>query len=262
MYNFGILVKNNYRRCKLMKKYFSNKYINRRKVLEFLDSKGFYIVLFLCICIVTATAYVVTKRSLSSYIDNVTPTQIPKVAVVDDKPANSTSTANNANTYQYTPSGLKAQSKVAVQVPEKPNKPVQPKITSISMPVIGEFIKEYAIDSLIYSNTLEQWTTHEGVDISADRGSPVKSACDGVVADIYNDSKYGITIVIDSGSGIKIKYSNLSTDSMVKKGAKVKTGDVISGVGSTAIFESGEPSHLHLEVLLNDKNVNPRKYLK
>lgn len=239
----------------------NNSYINKRKVLEFLDSKGFYIVLVLCICIISGTAYVVTKRNLESYVDS---SNLPAASKVT-KPDYNKESNNKSSTVASKTSNDKNVAKSTTNTTKKPsikNEISQPKITSLDMPVVGDYTKVFAKGSLVYSKTLEQWTTHDGVDISAERGTPVKAASDGIIADIYNDYKYGIIIVVDSEQGIKTKYANLSTDSMVKKGDKIKKGDVISGVGNTAVFESGEPSHLHFEVIENGTCVDPKKYLK
>lgn len=250
-----------------MKKFFANSHITKKKVLEFLDKKGFYLVLFLCIAIITATAYVVTKRNLSSYMDSsefdaISQANKPAAKLADNTPTGST-TANKPSTNKPAAANNNVQAvQPSAGTSSATNNTKQPLNISIEMPVNGDIIKDYAKSSLVYSKTLEQWTTHEGIDIASDRGTPVKAGLDGVIGDIYTDFKYGITIVVDSGNGIKTKYANLSTDSMVKKGAKVKKGDAISGVGNTAVFESGEPSHLHLEVLQNGASVNPKNFIK
>lgn len=248
-----------------MKKSSIKNYFNKRRILEFLDSKGFYIVLVLCICIVSVTAYVVTKRNLESYeessnISDATKVANPNYKSAVNKPSNSTST-NPTNKPSTTNKTTKPSNTNNAQPTSKDTVEQKP-ISQIEMPVIGDVIKDFAKTSLIYSKTLEQWTTHEGIDIYSDRGTPVKAAYDGTIQDIYSDYKYGITIIIDSGQGIKTKYSNLSTDSMVKKGQKVKSGEVISGVGNTAMFESGEDPHLHFEVIENGSNANPKNFFK
>lgn len=251
-----------------MKKTFFNGSINKKKVLEFFDKKGFYIVLVLCIGIITLTAYYVTKRNLSSYTNNTTFEQLSKVT--NPNTNQPTSNVSEPKTVNTTPKTDTKKPDVGTKnlVPKQSVQPVNNKptatnqIKNIEVPVQGNIIKEFAKNNLIYSNTLSQWTTHEGIDILSERGTPVKSAHDGVVSEIYSDSKYGITIVIDSGLGLATRYCNLSTDSMVKKGAKVKRGDVISGVGNTALFESIDEPHLHFEVIENGINVNPTKYFQ
>ena len=59
-------------------------------------------------------------------------------------------------------------------------------------PVKGEIIREFAPDSLVYSETLEEWVTHNGVDIKADKTSVVKAAASGTVFAIKNDPRYGL----------------------------------------------------------------------
>ena len=79
---------------------------------------------------------------------------------------------------------------------------------SFSMPVEGEIVKDFAQDNLIYSNTLEEWTTHTGIDIKADKTTVVKSAEAGMVKTIKNDPRYGLTIVIEHENGFQTVYSN------------------------------------------------------
>jgi murein DD-endopeptidase MepM/ murein hydrolase activator NlpD len=129
------------------------------------------------------------------------------------------------------------------------------------MPVFGEVSFEYAKDKLLYSKTLDEWRSHSGLDLKADRGTPVKVVADGVVTEIKNDPRIGITIIVDHLNGLKTVYANLANGDMVSPNQKVKQGEVIGSVGNTASFESAEPAHLHFEVLKNNKNVNPSDYL-
>jgi len=129
-------------------------------------------------------------------------------------------------------------------------------------PVQGNLGMEYSKDGLVYSKTLSEWITHQGIDIIAEKGSQVVACEDGVIEKIVKDPGYGITIVIKHDDGYKSVYSNLSTDSMVKIGDKVKKGQVISGVGDTASFEVLEEPHLHFEIWKEDKALNPKDILK
>ena len=129
------------------------------------------------------------------------------------------------------------------------------------MPVSGEISLEYAMDRLVYSKTLEQWRVHPGIDIAADRGTPVKAVADGFISDVRNDKFYGITVVIDHGDGLKTLYRNLASDETVAVNQNVKQGEIIGSIGNTAMDESSEQPHLHFEVLENDKNADPTAYL-
>jgi murein DD-endopeptidase MepM/ murein hydrolase activator NlpD len=98
---------------------------------------------------------------------------------------------------------------------------------------------------------------HSGIDISAPQGSKVLATADGVVvfAGWYGD--YGKTVIIRHPSGYFTLYAHLS-EIDVKKGQKVKAGDVVGRVGSTG--RSTGP-HLHYEVIRDSKPINPSVFL-
>lgn len=132
----------------------------------------------------------------------------------------------------------------------------------ISMPSDSkEIIKEYSEDELVYSKTFDDYRVHKGIDIKCKRSEAVFAAADGTVEDVFTDSMEGITIVINHNNGFKSVYKNLSSDKMVKKGEGVTKGQVISGVGESAIFESEDENHLHFELLKDDIYVNPSDFL-
>lgn len=95
---------------------------------------------------------------------------------------------------------------------------------------------------------------HEGIDFNCSIGTNVRSTGDGVVHEInYSNRGYGNEIIIDHGFGYKTRYAHLSKI-LVKKGQKVKRGEIIGKVGNTG--KSVGP-HLHYEVLKNGKAINP-----
>lgn len=148
------------------------------------------------------------------------------------------------------------------------NKPVETKTKegqkelNFEKPVDGEIVKEYAKDNLVYSNTLQEWTTHLGIDIKADKTTVVKAAETGTVKTIKNDPRYGLTIVIEHENGYQTVYSNLLSSEFVVEGEKVEKGQSIGTVGNTAAFEIADEAHLHFEVLKDSIQVDPNIYLK
>ena len=129
-------------------------------------------------------------------------------------------------------------------------------------PVEGEITNEFAKDTLIYSNTLQEWVTHCGIDIKADKTTIVKASAEGTVKSIKNDPRYGITVVIEHANGYSSVYSNLLTAEFIKEGEQVEQGQTIGTVGNTATFEIADDTHLHFEILMNGEYVNPELYLK
>ena len=133
---------------------------------------------------------------------------------------------------------------------------------SFERPVEGEIVREFAKDSLIYSETLQEWTTHTGVDIKADKTTVVKSAEAGTIKSIKNDPRYGLTIVIEHDDQYQTIYSNLLTSEFVVEGEKVEKGQAIGTVGNTAVFEIADEPHLHFEIWKDSLPVDPTTLMK
>lgn len=161
-----------------------------------------------------------------------------------------TETSNNKTT----------QTSTATKVNAKPTTKKE-KDPTFQSPIEGELQKEYAKDSLIYSETLKEWTTHLGVDIKAERATVVKAAADGKVKYIKNDPRYGLTIIIEHSNGFETRYANLLTTEFVSEGEEVKVGQTIGTVGDSAIYEIVDESHLHFEILKNSESLNPAQYI-
>jgi murein DD-endopeptidase MepM/ murein hydrolase activator NlpD len=98
---------------------------------------------------------------------------------------------------------------------------------------------------------------HTGVDISADMGTPVHAAADGIVFHAQYDSGYGRTVVIDHGNGMQSWYAHLSRFEVVP-GQEIRRGEVVGFSGASGRVTS---PHLHFEVRLGGSPVNPYRYL-
>lgn len=133
---------------------------------------------------------------------------------------------------------------------------------SFAKPVEGEIVRDFAVDSLIFSETLQEWTTHTGIDIKADKTTVVKSAEKGTVKSIKNDPRYGLTVVVEHENGFKTVYSNLLTSEFVVEGEKIEKGQSIGTVGNTAAFEIADEPHLHFEMIKDSTQVDPNIYIK
>lgn len=129
-------------------------------------------------------------------------------------------------------------------------------------PCVGEIITDYADESLVYSKTLDEWTTHLGIDIKANKTSSVVSAESGTVKSIKNDPRYGLTVIISHDDEYETVYANLLTADFVKEGDKVNKNQTIGTVGESASFEVSDPPHLHFEILKCGEQVNPTTLIK
>lgn len=145
---------------------------------------------------------------------------------------------------------------------EKENSEVEEKEPVFQNPIEnGEIMREFANENLVYSETLEEWITHLGVDIEAPKTTVVKAAEEGTVESIKNDPRYGLTIIVEHSKGYKTVYSNLLTTEFVAVGDKVQKGQSLGTVGNSAAFEIADEPHLHFEIIKNNEKVNPTIYI-
>jgi murein DD-endopeptidase MepM/ murein hydrolase activator NlpD len=99
--------------------------------------------------------------------------------------------------------------------------------------------------------------SHKGVDLSAPTGTPIYATADGYVSKAQWFSSYGKYVAIEHGANLQTRFAHMSRIE-VEAGARVKKGDLIGYVGSTG--RSTGP-HLHYEVRINGKAVNPIPYM-
>jgi len=98
---------------------------------------------------------------------------------------------------------------------------------------------------------------HEGIDIAAERGTPILAAAKGTVITARWKSGYGQTVEVDHGYGFVTLYGHAS-EILVREGDVVERGDVIAQVGRTGIATS---PHLHYKIRVGGRPVNPMNYV-
>ena len=99
---------------------------------------------------------------------------------------------------------------------------------------------------------------HAGVDFNGPRGSDILSVADGVVSFAGRRSGYGNVVDVDHGNGYMTRYAH-NSQNLVQPGMRVRVGQVIAKMGATG---RATGNHVHFEVWLNDRPVNPNQYLK
>ena len=110
--------------------------------------------------------------------------------------------------------------------------------------------------------TLGHWHFHTGLDMKADAGTSVMACLDGTVEKIVTgDHLDGTSVTIAHDNGVKTVYTFIEAKSGLKKGDKVKKGDVIGTVAEANGSEYKLGSHLHFEVLKNGEWADPTDYL-
>lgn len=221
---------------------------------DFLKKQGFYIVLFVCLLIVGAAIAV---------------TMIPRANVEAPSPdavepvLESSVSSDETYTLIHTP----LPTSTPVPATPSPTPAATPKsnvkaVKKAASPVDGEIVWGYAVDQLLYSKTLDQWTTHAGVDIAAKSGTPVKAVLAGTVKSVTTDDQLGRTVTIEHSNNRLSLYANLEEQVPVIVGQKVNAGDTVGNVGTSAVSECGEKAHLHFGFFLSGKPADPLEHVQ
>ncbi len=234
----------------------------KKKFFEIIKKDGFYIILFVCVCVVAITAVWTSKNNLNKAKE--------EKIIMESKKIEDNLKDEPSLTIGKFEEKEKIEDEKPIEKKEKEPKKVEPlnqkKTPSIEsremiVPVDGAIGLDFTKENLVYSSTLEEWISHDGIDFYAPKGTIVVASESGLVKEIYEDELWGIVIILDHGNGLLTKYANLQVKNMVKEGQRVNKGDSISKVGETALIEKLDEPHLHFEVLKDGVSVDPRKYV-
>jgi len=223
----------------------------KQKAKNFFRKEGFYVVLFICLCIITTVATIAIKKAKDSESQAKIEENINKEVSlnVDDKNVNNE--VQNAERVENTESKSATTEVVA-------NNEVK-----FTNPIEGELAREYTYPKpvKISDNDLR---TISGIDIKTAIGSDVKAAAEGVVESTGKGNvDEGVVVVIKHASGIKTKYCYLDDKLVVKQGDKVSAGTVIGKVGKIPVILDKDESEgrLNLQVFnAKGDQVDPLKY--
>jgi len=237
--------------------------MKNRSIRKFFADKGFYIALILCLAIIGVGTWAVVE--FTDVGQRVT-AQLPETGEDVFNPQTPAATPapnageNPESNVRENPDINRGEEPIATQTPV-PNQETKPTPKSFMWPVSGDITMPYSADALIYNPTMADWRTHPGIDIATELGTAVNAIADGTVISVERDGMSGTTVAIEHGGGLVSVYSNLDADVLVAEGDTVEMGDLIGRVGQTSISEAGREPHLHLEMTLNGKSVNPLDYL-
>lgn len=131
----------------------------------------------------------------------------------------------------------------------------------IVYPVDGQIQAAFSADDLQYSPTLDDWRTHDGIDLAADSGTTVLAACAGTVKAVETDPLMGVTVTLTHPGGLETCYANLKEQPPVLAGDEVAAGQIIGAVGETAEAEQSQPPHLHFSVMQDGRPTDPEAFL-
>lgn len=234
---------------------------NKKKIL-YISGIGAMIAL---IVIIFALSILKTKQDADKRIAEIenTPSDATIVSTTEDKTINEVQNNEENKIAVNTLNEISNQNNNTNQTAPEPTPVVEePKKIELHFiaPLQGEITKDFSDSSLVYSETLEEWTVHLGIDIKAEKGSAVSASEQGTVESIKNDPRYGLTVTIAHENGYKTIYSNLLSAEFVAEQQEVEKGQTIGSVGDNAAFEIADEAHLHFEMKKDGETVNPSNY--
>ena len=242
-----------------------------QRVGEFLEGKGFYIVLFLCVAAIGISGYYLfsTLNQAGGETAVSAPAQVivtpsPSLEAVKPSVSPAPSPSQKTEPARSSPSPAEETGETPQTAPSsapaaQPSE--EPAASFFTWPLKGEVLADWSLEVLAYDETMGDWRIHDGVDISSPVGTQVAAVAAGTVASVEQDDLMGTTVTISHGGGVESVYANLAAQPAVEAGDTVKAGDVIGAVGETAIAESARLPHLHLEMRVDGESVDPLNYL-
>lgn len=227
---------------------------------EFLTGKGFYIVLFLCAAVIGLSAWMMTAGNETMEDLNDFSLNEPRIETVLVTPD---AAAPKIEVMAVPEESVEEAEPVMEEAEQEEALPVwnEAELSAPCWPVEGELERVHDVQNLHYDVTLRDWRTHEGVDILAPLGEVVCAAMSGVVQSVEEDALYGTVVTVDHGDGTQAVYANLASVPAVNPGDFIMAGDVIGAVGTTALCEIGQGTHLHFAMYLDGESVDPLDYL-
>lgn len=254
------------------------------RAAKWISGRGFYLVVLVCVAAIGVSGYFLVRSIAGGAADNAA-AAVGATAVPDASAGASASAPAASGSVSPAPkasekpkvsalpqespsvSGGESTAEPSVQpsrTPEQETPPAEtqkPAALVFTWPVNGAVLASFSVEALAYDETMRDWRTHEGIDLSAAVGTRVLAAAAGTVCGIYEDELMGTTVVIDHGEGLTSVYANLHAQPPVELDEKVYTGDVIGAVGDTAPAESGRGPHLHFAMYQDEAPVDPEMYL-
>ncbi len=210
----------------------------KEKILHLLKTKGYYIVLSLCVLTVGTVSFLSYKINQKKQAEKpITQNPTSDVEKVEDK----------------VPDPRPETTEPATDSKENDSEGTAAEYAS---PLSGEVIAHYSPDHPVYSYTLKDWRVHNGIDIAAPAGTQVLNVCDGAVESAEKDDLMGNIVVVRHTDGKVSRYCSLG-EVLVTVGQMVKKGEPIGTIGNTMLLECGEADHLHYELWADNQLVDP-----
>ena len=261
----------------------------KNKVKDFFRKEGFYLVLFVCLCIVaTVAAFTIRKNSVAKEQNQVN-NELSLNEVEDNNSSETDSNFNKQNAERVEnndelansneeslsePEVASVDDEVATNDQEEVAENQTTEVTEeevadvsagtdtevvLSLPIDGNVAISREFGTMIRTyvdETRSEDTSRRGIDINAEVGTIVKSAAEGKIEEVSSNTTDGVYVVISHANGLKTKYTNLSEEVKVAVGDVVSAGAEIGTVGNTSGIFTSKVCGDVLNVQVQDANGN------
>ena len=231
--------------------------------------KSFYIpligILVLLAAIVGVTTSIADRKAATNY-DNAEKDVVPTVVT----PASDSKNKNGKDVRKDEDKKDGKESVESAAVPEvteseteRETEPPAPAKPTFISPVSGIVIKGFSDTVPVFSETMNDYRVHTGIDVSGEEGEAVLAAADGTIGAIWDDPLMGtcMTVLHDAGFVSTYKGLNEIIPEGIAQGTSVKAGQPIGAIGDTALVEVAEEPHVHFELTENGVPVDPLSYV-
>ena len=204
-------------------------------------------------CLLLVAVIIVTAVAIASNRANKDKTKLPDTLATDTDRATDTQAPPDTKDTENTPT---------VTPDDTESTLVEDKLPSFILPVSGSVYKEHDPTLQVFSNTMNDYRVHLGVDIATNEAAPVYAAADGKISKIWEDTLMGYCMAIKHSGNCYTIYKNLSKTlpDGISEGTSVRSGQLIASVGESAMIEVADEPHLHFEMTVADLSVDPLEY--
>lgn len=201
------------------------KYTKNNKAVAFLKRNIYYIIMLVCL------AAIATMVTIALINKSKTPPDVPVVDVPIEEPDDT------------------------IIIPDVPDPIV------FASPVADvNIIRDYTIETLVFHNSLNQWSANTGIDFAGNDGDGVAAAYGGVVESVSYDVFFGHKVVIKHNDDLRTIYYSLN-EPTVTQGQTVTKGQSIGSIGATASKHVLDGPVVHFEVTFKNAVSDPYEYL-
>ena len=225
----------------------------------FIAGRGFYAAMALCLAGAVGAAWITASKTISSINekDNVS---VPENRVVSEEKYNPEDSIFAAEDVSKPKEGVKIEEPASTKTEESTFGFF--KKNEFSLPLSGKISGSHSGGELVKYEALNEWRTHDGIDIAGEIGAEILAAGDGKISSVTNDPLWGTVVEISHEGNIVSIYCGLAPEVLVKAGDEVKLGDVIGTLGETNLAEVDKDSHLHFAMKEKGKFIDPMEKMK